>query len=471
MPHLRVNRKLEKFLTTNKQLKVAIGGRGSGKSIGIGDMLIMKMEVEGADIYCLREYLESLSDSVHRVLVDSVRDRLKLDNWTIQENKLIAPNGAVTTYKGASRSPDSIQSAQGYKYSWFEEAHRASKSSLDKLLPTILRNEGAECWFSANPQSRADPFSQRFIVPYLKELERDGIYEDDLHLIVVVNWRDNPWWMKEQESLRSWDYKHKSRAEYDWVWEGKFYDEVENSIIKPEWFDAAVDAHTKLGVRPSGALIASHDPSDTGGDAKGYALRHGSVILDVDEKTTGDVNEGLDWALYKAIGANADYFTWDCDGMGVSLKREVNTALEGKRIETVMFRGSESPESADSVYSPDKSQKTIRDTFLNKRAQYYWRLRDRLYATYRAVEKGEYINPEDLLCISPDIEKLDQLRSEVCRIPQKLNNNGKIQIMTKLEMAKKPYELPSPNMADALMMSMIQPTIETESLDIEFEGW
>jgi len=198
MPTLKVNKKLEKFLTTSKQIKVAIGGRSSGKSIGFGDMLTMKMATEGADIYCLREFQDSIADSVHRVFISSIEERLELDGWSVTNDRVKAPNGAVTKYKGAARNPDSIQSAQGYKYSWFEEAHTMSQASIDKLLPTILRNPGAECWFGANPQSSADPFSQRFITPYQKFLDRDGFYEDDLHLIVVINWRDNPWHTSER---------------------------------------------------------------------------------------------------------------------------------------------------------------------------------------------------------------------------------------------------------------------------------
>jgi phage terminase large subunit len=243
MPHLKINSQLEPFMTRSKPIKVAIGGRASGKSVGFGDIFTMKMCSEAADIYCLREYQDSLTDSVHRVFKDSIQSRLQVAGFQVQENTVIAPNGAKTTYKGASRNPDSIQSAQGYKYSCFEEGHRASQASLDKLLPTIIRNRRAECWFSANPQSSADPFSQRFIVPYQKQLDRDGYYEDELHLSLVMNWRQNPWWNAESEKLRCWDFENMSRAKYNWIWKGRFNDEVDNSIIKTEWFDAAIDAH------------------------------------------------------------------------------------------------------------------------------------------------------------------------------------------------------------------------------------
>ena len=292
--NLRVNEKLTPFLTNKKPIKSAVGGRGSGKSIGLSDMAIAKMERERIDLYCLREFQESIQDSVHRTLDKSINDRLKLSGWQVQENKIISPHGNRTTYKGAARNPNSIQGAENYLLSMFSEAHTASEVSIDKLLPTILRKPGAQCWFDANPQSSEDPFSKRFITPYYDQLRTTGVYEDDLHYIVFLNWRDNPWWNDEQEKLRQWDYENLPRAKYNWIWEGEFNDSVENALIQAEWFDACIDAHTKLGFQPLGARVASHDPSDEGGDSKGFAMRHGSVFLDVQEMTTGTVNEGAD---------------------------------------------------------------------------------------------------------------------------------------------------------------------------------
>lgn len=461
MPHLKVNRKLEPFLTTHKKIKVAVGGRGSGKSIGFGDCFTMKMATERADIYCLREYQDTLADSVHRVFKSSVETRLHLSGWDIQGNTVIAPNGAKTTYKGAARNPDSIQSAQDYKYSWFEEAHKASQDSIDKLLPTIIRTPGAECWFSANPQSSADPFSKRFIVPYQRELLTNGIYEDELHLIVVVNWRDNPWWNEDQEILRAWDFSHLTRAKYDWIWEGAFNDSIEDSLIRAEWFDACIDAHKKLGFQPVGMKMAAHDPSDEGADSKGYAMRHGSVVLDVQEKTTGNVNEGSDWATTLALNAGVDGYTWDCDGMGVGLSRQVDTAFEGKHTRIAMFKGSEGVDNPDSIFDPaEKSsiqdQKTNKQALKNKRAQYYHELRKRVINTYNAVVNGVYCDPDKMISFDSSIGLLQKIRSEVCRMPVKPNNNGLFELYPKPEMKTK-FKMASPNLADSIMMLMRQP--------------
>ena len=454
-----ISRKLLPILTKPKPLKIIIGGRGSGKSIFVADALSLEMETKAIDVLCLRELQNSISESVHRTIIASVNDRLKLPGWTIQENKIIAPNGAYTIYKGASRNPDAIQSASGFLRSWFEEAHRASESSLDKLIPTILRAKGAECWFTANPQSSGDPFSKRFINPFKRILDREGYYEDEIHLIVVANWRDNPWWNEEQEAIRSWDYAHLPRAKYDWIWEGAFNDSVDDSIIRPEWFDAAIDAHVRLGFDPVGAIVAAHDPSDNQ-DAKGYCLRHGSVILDVDCTTVGDVNSGCDWALDKAIMARAEYFVWDCDGLGVSLKRQVTQALSEKRIEPVMFKGSEMPAHPEEIYQAGKEsgsgrEKTNKQTFRNRRAQYYINLRDRFKATYDAIHHKKYIDPDTMISISSSVKNLSALRSEICRVPLKATGTGLIQVMSKVDMKK--IGISSPNMADSLMMSFHLP--------------
>lgn len=457
---LKVNYKLLPFLTKPQPIKIAIGGRGSGKSLGIGDMLAFEMETKGYDVYCLREFQDSVTDSVHRVFVSSIEERLCLPGWDIQKNSVIAPNGAETKYKGANRNPDAIQGAQYYLRSWFEEAHRASQASIDKLLPTILRNPGAQCWFSANPQSSGDPFSQRFIVPYQKELEAQGYYEDDMHYIVVVNWRDNPWWSDEQEQLRAWDYAHQTRAKYDWIWEGKFLDTVDDAIIQPEWFDACVDAHTKLGWKVTGRKVVSHDPSDLGSDAKGLAYRYGSVFYDVQQREFGDVADGCDWSTSYAIQHGVQDYIWDGDGMGIGLRRQVADNLKGQKIDQHIFRGSEGAARPEALYEPiddnAAQSRSNKDTFKNKRSQFYIALRDRMYKTYRAVDKGEYQDPDEMISFSSDIEDLQALRAELCRIPQKHNSNGKIQIMSKDDM-KRLLEIESPNMADAVMMSLAIP--------------
>lgn len=454
-------KKLKPLIEKKKRFKIIIGGRGSGKSMSVGDICLMDAQVKGIKTACFREFQNSIDDSVHSLLSSEI-DRLKLEGFEVQNNKILYGDDEVFKFRGLARNPEGIKSMHGFKRFWCEEAQSISAKSLKALTPT-LREAGSEIWMTGNPRSSADPFSQRFIKPFEKELTKHGYYEDDMHIIIKVNWNDNPFFPDVLEQERLYDLENLSKAEYLHVWEGGYNDEVEGSIISVDWFEAAIDAHIKLGFSPTGAKIATFDPSDEGGDSKGYCLRHGSVILDVKENDNGDVNDGCDWATGLAIDAQADHFVWDCDGLGVGLKRQVSQALSGKKIEAEMFKGSESVENPNSAYQGGKKNK---DTFKNKRAQYYWALSDRFYNTYRAVVKGEYVDPDQMISISSDIEDIDSLRAEVCRIPKKPNSNGLIQIKSKQEMLQ--MGIPSPNMADSIMMAMYAPEVVDSDYELEY---
>lgn len=454
MPKIQVPQKLMPFIHKKKRFKVAIGGRGSGKSHTIADMCLMDAQTKGMKMGMFREFQNSIDDSVYSLLCTEI-ERLELEGFDVQANKIYTESGGTFTFKGLARNPESIKSMAGYKRFVIEEAQTISQKSLQLLTPT-LREDESEVWLIANPRSSGDPFSQRFIVPFQEALERDGYYEDELHLIVVCNYMDNPFFPSVLEEERVFDYENKSRALYDHIWLGKFLDTVDDAIILAEWFDACVDAHEKLGFNLRGKKVVSHDPSDLGGDAKGFAYRHGVTFLDIAAKETGDVNDGLDWATDKAIHYGAQAFVWDCDGLGGALRREVSNNLAGHPVEQIVFKGSHSPDRPDAQYEPtiDNAAKAIKnkDLFKNKRAQYYWDLRDRIYRTYRAVAFGEYADPDSLISFRSKIDQLQQLRSEICRIPRKWNGAGTIQIMTKPEM--RALDIPSPNMADSVMMSL-----------------
>lgn len=448
MPQMTIPKKLLPFIQKPKRFKIAIGGRGSGKSMSFADMCIMDAQTKSIKTACFREFQNSIDDSVYSLL-DSEIHRLNVQGFEIQNNRILYKGQEAFKFKGLARNPEAVKSMHGFNRFWVEEAQTISYRSLKALTPT-LREANSEVWMSANPMSSADPFSQRFIKPYERELNKNGYYEDDLHLIVKINWSDNPFFPEVLRDEMEYDREHLSTAEYMHIWEGHFNDEVDGSIISVDWFNAAIDAHEKIGFKPKGAKIVAFDPSDTG-DAKGYALRHGSVVLDVCDSTKGDVNDGCDWAIDKAMDANADYFYWDGDGIGAALNRQVEQGFRGTKTEINMFKGSNSVDDPKAEYqNGDKNE----DTFRNKRAQYYWMLRDRFAATYRAVVKGEYVDPDEMISLSSNIECLDQLRAEVCRVPRKKNSNGYIQIMSKQDMLKQ--DIASPNMADSLMMTMVE---------------
>lgn len=461
LSQLQIPNKLIRLIPP-KRFKIIIGGRGGGKSESVAGLVAGMVNQSGCTAVCCREFQNSILQSVHALMKRKIKE-VKLDGFTAQKTEINHINGGNIVYQGLARDPQAIKSIDNVEICWAEEAQTLSDASIEELTPSI-RGFEAEIWMTANLQSSNDPFSLRFFKPYEKELRRDGYYEDDLHTIVWINYYDNPWFPKTLDMERISDKTRMSRAAYDHKWLGEPSDTIADSIILPEWFDAAIDAHKKLGWKPKGAKIVSHDPSDLGDDPKGLVLRHGSVIMDVKENGLLDVNDGCDWATDYAISKNADIFTWDCDGLGVTLRRQVQEAFKGKKIDYVMFKGSEGVDRPDDIYQAIDGEakskgRSNKETFKNKRAQFCWKLRDRYYNTYRAIEHGEYIDPDDMISISSDIEVIDQLRSETCRIPLKPNGSGLIQIMGKEEMLSK-HGIKSPNLFDSTFMSMITPVVK-----------
>jgi len=370
---------LKPMFLNPKRFIILIGGRGSGKSIAKGDHGLISMHDLGRNLMCIREFQSSISDSVH-ALLSAEASRLELDNTDVTERAIkFTHNNSTARFMGLSRNPESVKSAFGFLDWWIEEAQFLSEKSLRTLTPTARKKpvkglpgkqkevessevnmNDVQMVFCANPASSEDPFSQRFIVPFQSELESNGIYEDEMHLIIKMNWSDNPWWQDSGlEEERLFDMANLPRSTYDWVWEGGFNDDIENGLIKPEWFDACVDAHEKLKIKPFGVTKVTHDPSDLGGDPKATIVRKGNIITNVLQRTDLDVNDGSDWALGLAINENADQYEWDVGGLGLTLKKDVNAALEGKRVSVHQFNGAakvDHPNAISSLKPPSHTQ-------------------------------------------------------------------------------------------------------------------
>ena len=471
-PEIYTAEKLERAVKSQKRFVIVIGGRGSMKSVGVVDIMLGGIRDYGDKVYFLREYQESIAESVHALNKEEIK-RLGLEGFTIQENAIYHEGGGEAKYRGLSRNPESVKSAAGFRRFMVEEAATLSTASITNLTPTarnkakfglpdeLVKDEddnldGVQIWFVANPRSSEDPFSKRFIVPFLSDLNKYGYYEDDLHLIVKMNYTDNPWFkLSGLEQERIFDYENKPRAVYDHIWEGAFLDDIDNAIIQAEWFDACIDAHIKLGFEPLGQEKMSYDPADSG-DAKAIAYQQGSVILDVRSTSHGLIDTATDWALSHVRNIKPDVFLFDADGIGGGLKRQISDSLHGKKITVVPFHGSGGVDNPDEIYDALEGDrefdgsKTNKEVCSNKRAFCYMVLMDRMKKTYLAVTKGKYYSPDELISFSSNIAELTQLRAELCRIPRIYVSSGRFQIMNKKDMKK--IGIPSPNMADAVMM-------------------
>jgi phage terminase large subunit len=433
-----------------KRLKVYFGGRGGVKSWGCAQALVVQGTNKPIRVLCTREFQGSIQESVHKLLTDTI-ERCELTTfYEVQRNTIIGLNGTTFIFEGLRNNPTKIKSMEALDYVWVEEAENISQLSWDLLIPTV-RKSGSEIWVTFNPFDELDDTYTRFITPYLSELDEHGVYEDDTIYVRRTSFRDNPWFpdelRQEMEKCKRDDY-HK----YLHIWEGLPNADYEDSIIMPEWVDAAVGAHDKLGFKPEGVRCIGFDPADQGSDAKAYSLRHGVVVTEVAQWTDGDVVDAIDKVFNKAFEARADELVYDGIGIGAAIKVKLAHKDPKSSVRATAFIGSEEPANPTDAYMDGREN---RDVFRNRRAQGWWLLRDRFEKTYRAVVKGEYIDPDDLISLSPDIHHLSSLKSELVRVQRKRGNLTRLQVESKEDMRKR--EMPSPNLADSLVYAFSNP--------------
>lgn len=227
---------------------------------------------------------------------------------------------------------------------------------------------------------------------------------------------------------------------------------VEGVLIPSSWVQAAINAHTKLGIAPTGARKAALDVADEGRDKNALCGRHG-VLVDFLEQWSGvgsDIYKTTIKAFDICDGGGYDSLLYDADGLGSGVRGDANQInlarrVEGKREVIVdPFRGSAA------VYDPDGEmveKRANKDFFANAKAQAWYALRLRFRNTYRAVVEGKEYDPDAIISLSGDLADIQQLCVELSQPTFSLNSAGKILI------DKAPDGTKSPNLADAVMIA------------------
>jgi len=432
------------LLESQKRYRIAVGGRGSGKSITAATMCLLEC-YQGKRVLACREFQSSIAESSHS-LISSLVEQIGLPGFTVTRDKISHSSGGEIIYRGLARSPESLKSLARVAVAWIDEAQTISEESLRILTPTI-REAGSYFIMTANPRSSGDPFSEKFLGDRMSALRTNKVHEDDMSTVLLVNYDDNPFMPAELTQERLNDKKNLPPDLYQHIWCGEHYDSVEAGLVDPTWFDAALEIGEKIKYRPSGAKVLGFDPADTGPDPAGLAVRHGAKVVDMGLKHDGDVAEALDWSLDFVDRHHCSDFVYDQDGLGLGLAREVERALGSRNVGYSGFRGGSTPENPSGMHD---GHRTNRDAFANRRCQAYWNVRERFWKTYQAND-GEYMDPDELIFLDPEHPLVPQLRSEICRIPVIPHQAGKIALMSKVNMKKPPLNLPSPNLADALV--------------------
>ncbi|TCB73208.1 terminase [Acinetobacter sp. ANC 4177] len=239
---------------------------------------------------------------------------------------------------------------------------------------------------------------------------------------------------------------------------------VEGVLIPSTWIQAAIDAHIKLGIEPTGDRIAGLDVADEGKDKNSYAARHG-IVLNYIETWSGkgdDIFGTTQKAMDLSIDQSIDTLYYDADGLGAGCRGDARVINEQQRdkglpeIVVESFRGS------GSVWEPESEMvegRLNKDFFANMKAQSWWWLRMRFQETFRAIEGREY-DPDMLISISSadiDSKELALLTTELSQPTYTKNGTGKLLVN------KQPDGTASPNRADSVMICF---NPQVSSLDV-----
>ncbi len=238
-----------------KRYKVLYGGRGAGRSWGVSRALLIRGAQESTRVLCVREFQNSIEESVHKVISDQINNLGMNYLYKVEKAHIYGPNGTVFSFEGIKNNTNRVKSYEGIDICWAEEAAKITRASWGVLIPTIRKekcpnghalppapldaNEDysvpAECpichsgivqseiWMTFNPELETDYTYERFV----KNADPSNSF------VIKMTWADNPWFPRvlHQEMLmdkeRDPDYALN-------VWEGHCLQMLEGAIYAKE---------------------------------------------------------------------------------------------------------------------------------------------------------------------------------------------------------------------------------------------
>lgn len=254
--------------------------------------------------------------------------------------------------------------------------------------------------------------------------------------VFTMNWRDDPrkdddWYKKQCDTLDPVTVAQEIDIDYD--------ASVENICIPASWVAAAVN----YPLPKEGMKFAGYDVADEGGDYYALIKRHGNFVYHVEKWKDGTTTQSTRKVFNACLEDKVDVINYDSVGVGAGAKgefAELNTNLQ------FSISGINTGDSVPHGTYRDTGRLN-KDMFLNLKAYLWWDMRLRFKRTYEAKNELATFPPEELISIPNNTE----LISELSRPKYFLAENGKIQIESKKDMKKR--GTPSPNLADALMLS------------------
>lgn len=319
----RVAPKLEAFRQP-KRIKLCYGGRGAGaKSWSIASLLVQQAQRKKMRILCTREIQQSLEESVHRLISQTV-ERLRYTGWSITREAIQSPIGSTFHFRGLKdlRAAENIKGFEDTDRAWVEEGSAVSHDSWNILIPTV-RKAGSEIWISFNRDEEMDPVMERFV---------NHPRDDALIVWLEPGKADNPWWTAELEKEMQLDYaRDRDLAEH--IWGGQPRAQGLRSVMSRTAIRGAMDRD----IVAEGGIEIGVDVARFGDDLTVMYKRHGLKVIDKREFAGQDTQLSAKEAWDMAGHDPRVTIKVDDSGLGGGVTDRLNEL--GANVQPVSFGG------------------------------------------------------------------------------------------------------------------------------------
>lgn len=285
--------------------------------------------------------------------------------------------------------------------------------------------------------------------------------------VFIFDWRDHPgktekWHADRKVKFKAAGLGHVFAQEVD----RDYSSSIEGIIIKPEWVNASVDAHLKLGVEPTGRRMSGLDIADEGLDKDALVSRKGILIDQAEPFKFADSGALARKAIeLSPTDEPVEIFYDAVGGYGLGVKSEVNRLigenLLPKNIKFHPWAASAKvlfPE--DNILKGDKASPLNKDHYSNLKAQAWLVVAQRFYKTWQAVTQGSSFDPDEIVSLDSKMKNLHTLKRELSQATVSLSSST-----MKAVVNKAPEGTKSPNLADGAIMSLFPVRNSTYSLD------
>ena len=142
-------------------------GRGTGKDYAVVDYALVKMKA-GPDPYniaCMRQFQNSIADSIKALVERRIRDHGWQSQFHITHNDITCPaTGSKMIFRGYERNIESLRGLEGINLCIINEAQTVLEDAA-RLFRYSVREENSRFIWVGNPRFRTDYFSKMLRSP------------------------------------------------------------------------------------------------------------------------------------------------------------------------------------------------------------------------------------------------------------------------------------------------------------------